>query len=287
MSWKIGARAALALGVILGGAPARAWGPEGHAIVAEIAEARLTDAARAQVVQLLSQEGHQHLDEVSSWADDYRQTHRETAPWHFVDIPLSASGYDPSRDCAGDACVVAQIQHFAAVLADKTAAPGDRLMALKFVVHFVGDIHQPLHDEDNGDKGGNNIHLTYFGKSTNLHAVWDGGVIEQALGVKLGPDFAPNLTATQQEATVLNGNVSPTQAASWAPSGLTSQLDSATVQWANDSHALAKTAYQDLPAAPRPHGWEQTYQGETWPIIQDQFTRAGVRLAELLNEELQ
>jgi hypothetical protein len=279
--------AALAFSVVLVAGQAKAWGPEGHAIVAEIAEARLTDAARAQVVQLLNAEGHQHLDQVSSWADDYRETHRETAPWHFVDIPLSASGYDVSRDCAGGNCVVAQIQHFAAVLADKTAAPADRLMALKFVVHFVGDIHQPLHDEDNGDKGGNDIHLTYFGKSTNLHAVWDGGVIEQALGVKLGPHFAPNLTATSQEATVLGGNVTATQAASWAPSGLASQLDSATVQWANDSHAVAKTAYQDLPAAPRPHGWDQTYQGEIWPIIQGQLARAGVRLAELLNEELQ
>jgi hypothetical protein len=277
---------ALLLTAILGTEQARAWGPEGHAIVAEIAETRLTDAARGQVDQLLSQEGHQHLDQVASWADDYRQSHPETGPWHFVDIPLSASGYDASRDCKDGACVVAQIQHFAGILGDKTAAPADRLTALKFVVHFVGDIHQPLHCEDNGDKGGNNIDLRYFGRSTDLHAVWDGGIIEQALGIHLGPHFAPNLTATQQEATVLGGNVTATQAASWAPSGLASQLDSATVQWANDSHALAQTAYSNLPAAPRPQGWDHTYQGYAWPVIQDQLARAGVRLAELLNEEL-
>jgi hypothetical protein len=278
MWWRIAAHAALCSGVILGSGQARAWGPEGHAIVAEIAEARLDGPARAQIVQLLSQEGHQHLDEIASWADDYRESHRETGPWHYVNIPLSASGYDASRDCNDGACVVAQIQHFAAVLGDKTAAPSARLTALKFVVHFVGDIHQPLHCEDNGDRGGNDVHLTYFDKPTNLHAVWDGGVIEQALGVTLGPHYAPNLTVTQKEATLLGRNVSPTQAATWAPSGLASRLDAATMEWANESHALAQIAYRELPSSPRPQGWDGTYQGEAWPVIQDQLNRAGVRL---------
>jgi hypothetical protein len=286
MSARTIAHVALFLGMVLRAGQAEAWGPEGHAIVAEIAEARLSGPARTQIVQLLSQEGHQHLDEVASWADDYRESHRETAPWHFVDIPLSASGYDASRDCAGGNCVVAQIQHFAAVLADKTAAASDRLMALKFVVHFVGDIHQPLHCEDNGDKGGNDVSLTYFDRATNLHAVWDGGVIEQALGVTLGPHFAPNLAATQKEATILGRNIRDDQAMSWAPAGMASRLDVVTVQWANDSQVLARTAYRELPPTPRPDGWDQTYQGDVWPIIRTQLTRAGVRLAELLNEEL-
>jgi hypothetical protein len=281
------APAVMLVSMVLGIGQAAAWGPEGHAIVAEIAEARLTDAARAQVVHLLSQEGHQHLDQVASWADDYRQSHRETAGWHFVDIPLSATTYEASRDCPGGNCVVAQIQNFAAILGNKNAAPADRLMALKFVVHFVGDIHQPLHAEDNGDKGGNDIHLIYFGKSTNLHAIWDGGIIEQALGTHLGPNFAPDLAATQQEAATLSGNISPNDAATWAPTGMAAQLDNATVRWANDSHALAEVAYQNLPSTPRPQGWHQTYQSEEWPIVQDQLSRAGVRLAELLNEELQ
>lgn len=285
MSWKTIAYAALLLSVILGGGQAKAWGPEGHAIVAEIAEARLSDPARSEVAQLLSQEDHQHLDQVASWADDYRESHPETAPWHFVDIPLLASGYDANRDCKNEACVVAQIQHFAAVLADKTAAPSDRLTALKFVVHFVGDIHQPLHCEDNGDRGGNDIHLTYFGKATNLHAVWGGGVIEEALGVILGPHFAPDLTATRKEAMILGRNVSAEQAASLAPGGLTSRLDLATVQWANDSHALAQRAYRNLPPSPMPESWDHTYQSEAWAIVRTQLVFAGVRLAELLNEE--
>ena len=81
--------------------PARAWGPEGHAIVAEIAEARLTPAAQAAIAQLLAPEGRQHQDETSSWADAVRPARKETAPRHFVDIPLDADRYDAGGDCAG------------------------------------------------------------------------------------------------------------------------------------------------------------------------------------------
>lgn len=263
---------------------ALAWGPEGHAIVAEIAESRLTSAAAAQVQQLLALEGNQHLDQVSSWPDAYRVSHPETGPWHFVDIPLNADSYDAARDCAGGNCVVVQIQHFAGVLGNATASPDDRLTALKFVVHFCGDIVQPLHDEDNGDRGGNDVKLTYFGKNTNLHAVWDGGIIEAALHVHLGPNFAPNLTATRAEAVKEEKLIAAPIASSWAPSDLVAHLDTATVQWANDAHALAIAAYSKLPN-PRPAGWEADYQKAEWPVVQDQLERGGVRLAELLNEE--
>ena len=294
MSWKTAAPLAVCLGAILGASNAAAWGPEGHAIVAEIAEARLTDAARAQMVQLLSQEGHQHLDEVASWADAIRPSHPDTGPWHFVDIPLSAQGYNATRDCPGSNCVVDQIGHWAAVLGDPNATPTDRLTALKYVVHFVGDIHQPLHCATNltdypppfGDRGGNYVRLTYFHRETNLHAVWDGGIIEEALHVKLGPNYAPDLAATRAEAERLGQTLTATDAAAWAPSGLSAHLDVATVQWANESHKLAQTAYLLAPLAPRPEGWEAGYQEREWPVVQGQLSRAGVRLAEVLNEAL-
>jgi S1/P1 Nuclease len=277
------------------GGQALAWGPEGHAIIAEIAEARLEPAARAQIAQLLSLDAShaQHLDQIASWPDTVRPFRPETAPWHFVDIPLTAPAYDVNRDCVGGNCVVAQIQRFAAVLGDRNAAPQDRLEALKFLVHFVGDVHQPLHCETDltnfpppqGDRGGNDIHLTYFShRSTNLHAVWDGGVIEEALHVHLGPHFTPDLSATAAEAANLNQAISNNHLAAWAPDGLAANLPVATVQWANESHSLARTAYQNLPAV-RQQGWDQTYQGPAWQIIQ-QLARGGVRLAKLLNEEL-
>jgi hypothetical protein len=294
MSWQRNAALLLVTVAMLSGGHAWAWGPEGHAIIAEIAEARLEPAARAKVVQLLALEGHQHLDQIASWADDIRASDRSTGPWHFVDIPLSENAFDPNRDCASGACVVAQIQRFAGILQNPSASPQDRLDALKFLVHFVGDIHQPLHTETDfstfpppgGDRGGNSIHVTYFQKPTNLHAVWDGGIIEAALHTHLGPHFTPDLAVTSAEALNLSQAISASDAANWAPDGLAANLTTATVQWANESHALAQAAYQNLPASRSP-GWDEMYQGPAWQVVQSQLNHGGVRLAKLLNELLE
>lgn|SRR5215813_3819715 len=282
---------------VLCGAPAQAWGPDGHSIVAAIAEARLDPEVLQKVQQLLAGEAKptDHLDQISSWADDFRISHGETGPWHFVDIPLNAQSYDANRDCANDNCIVAQIVHFSGVLGDQSALPRDRLQALKFLVHFVGDIHQPLHCETDlsrfpppeGDRGGNKVTFTFLKKHTNLHSVWDGQVIDDELGIIREPhDFTAHLDETRPEAATLNSEITDQQAATWAPNGLSTNLLDAVTKWANDSHALAKTAYRELPKAPRPHGWDETYETEFWPVMQDQFKRAGVRLAEILNETL-
>jgi nuclease S1 len=180
MTWRTTVRLLLFAAVMVATSQAQAWGPDGHAIVAAIAEARLDPAIRAQVAQLLScdQTGAQHLDQIASWADAVRTRDQTTGPWHFVDIPLQTQLFDPNRDCAGGNCVVAQIRRFASVLANRNDTPQHRLDALKFLVHFVGDIHQPLHCETDftqlpppeGDRGGNLIHFNYFGHRTNLHA---------------------------------------------------------------------------------------------------------------------
>jgi len=119
--------AGVAIG-ILGGVPkAFAWGPEGHAIIADIAEAHLTTAAQLQVTQLLALEKHNHLDQVSSWPDEVRAQRREAAPWHFVDIPLDATSYDAARDCGGGNYAVAKIVDFEKILANKSASPQERI----------------------------------------------------------------------------------------------------------------------------------------------------------------
>src|SRR6202045_5485533 len=118
-----------ALLVVLGmTGPALAWGSGGHRIAAEIAEQYLEPAAARQVRELLAIENATTLAQVSTWADEIRPQRRETAPWHFVDIPIHPSpgtpaAYDPARDCPRGDCVVAAIERFAAVLRDKTAAP--------------------------------------------------------------------------------------------------------------------------------------------------------------------
>jgi S1/P1 Nuclease len=275
---------------------ARAWGPEGHAMIAEIAEARLSDAAKSQIAMLLAiDESHaQHLDQIASWADAVRPSRPETGPWHFVDIPLDIAKYDATRDCVGGNCIVQAIQRFASVLRDRSAEKAARLEALKFIVHFVGDVHQPLHCETDlskfpapeGDKGGNRVQVRFFDKGTNLHSVWDGGMIENELDLHLGDHFQPDLQQTAAEAKKMNAAIRATDAAAWAPEGLVDQLDTVTVDWANDSHALAQTAYSNLPQRRR-SGWEQPYEDEEWPTVERQLQRGGVRLARILNDTLQ
>ena len=267
--------------------PAKAWGPEGHAIVADIAEAHLTPAAAAQVSNLLSLDGHHRLDEVASWADEIRPQRRDTASWHFVDIPLAASNYDATRDCAYGNCVVAKIVEFTVVLANPAADQHARLEALKWVVHFVGDIHQPMHaEDDNHDRGGNEVKLTYFGKSTNLHAIWDGAIIEHATGLRLGPHFSFNREATATEAHKLDSGFTASQRHDWASAELLSRLQPAVITWAIEAHGVAQSvAYAELPSDPTGE-WAIAYQAQAWPVVQIQLEKAGVRLAEVLNEAL-
>jgi hypothetical protein len=265
---------------------AMAWGPQGHAIVADIAQAHLTPAATAQVSALLKLDGDDRLDQIASWADDNRKQFPKTGVWHYVDIPLDEPSYVAARDCHDGECVVAKIDEFAKVLADHSAAPQDRLLALKWLVHFVGDEHQPLHAEDHADKGGNDVQEIYFGKGTNLHRIWDSGIIEQQLGLPLGPNYSIDRAQVAAAASKLDAAITPAQRAAWAPAGLLPHLDTASIAWANESHKLAReVAYADLPKHPN-DDWSAAYQAKAWPVVQTRLQQAGVRLAAILNEAL-
>ena len=297
--WRSGAAVLFASAMALS-SQSKAWGPEGHAIVAEIAEARLTGPAQAQIEQLLAfDDSHAtHLDQIASWADAIRPARPETQNWHFVDIPLDAANYDVTRDCQetekGD-CVIAAIQRFVATLRDQNADPKERVEALKFIVHFVGDIHQPLHAVNDCskfpppecDRGGGLVKIRFrTHRSISFHSVWDGAMIEDELQLQLGDHFQPNLQQTAADAKKLNERISDTDGKAWAPEGLIDQLDTTLISWANQSHTRAQTAYRNLPIH-RPAGWEDTYEDQEWPVVQEQLQKAGVRLAEILNEALQ
>ncbi len=265
---------------------ALAWGPEGHAIVADIATLHLTPRTLAQVRKLLALEGHRSLDQVASWPDEIRRDQPETGPWHYVDIPLAATQYSPRRDCRHGDCVVSRIPHFAKILGNRAATPKQRLRALKFLVHFVGDIHQPLHTEDHHDKGGNEVPVIYFGHRTSLHAIWDSAILEQALHLHTGPDYSFDHALVWKSARRLNRQIGAAERARWAPPMLARHLLQSTVQWAEQSHALARqVAYPALPAHPV-YGWSDTYQAKAWPVVERQLERAGIRLAAVLNGEL-
>ncbi len=155
---------------------AHAWGVLGHRVVAELAWAQMTPPARAAASRLLALEPGATLASVASWADENRDD--TTRPWHFVNFPRGTCTYDAARDCPDGQCVIAAIERQMAVLASN-AGDAQRLVALKFVVHLVADVHQPLHAGHADDRGGNRYQLQAFGSGTNLHALWDSGLLRE------------------------------------------------------------------------------------------------------------
>lgn len=263
---------ALALAALVAPLPAIAWGPEGHQIVGRIAEIHLTPAAASACKTILS--GARISDsEVANWADDIRHSRSETAPWHFVDIPFDAMGYDAERDCrAHNGCVVNAVRDNARLAGDREASAKERFEALKFLVHFVGDMHQPLHcAERGGDRGGNLCYVHWPGESkvVKLHVVWDvylvrkdlhdHGVDAMAYADKLDAAQTADLIKTWQRGTVAD--------------------------WAWETHWVAiNDVYESVPAGDSAPMLSATYIERGQKDIQQQFMRAGVRLAKILND---
>ena len=183
-------RALTALLLALLASTAHAWGSQGHQVIALLAEQELTPRAKEQVQILLALEPGETLASISTWADEHRNP--TTAPWHYVNFPKNSCTYDAQRDCPDGNCVVAAIDKQLAVLASK-ATDDRRLTALKYVVHLVADVHQPLHAGYGEDRGGNTYQLQAFMRGSNLHALWDTGLIKnlamsnEALVAKLAP----------------------------------------------------------------------------------------------------
>ncbi len=153
---------------------ALSWGSEGHQVIAKLAESQLTPKARDEVGRLLAAEPDATMASASTWADEHRNP--ATAPWHYVNFPRGVCTYVGERDCPDGKCVVAAINKQVEILG--SSAPDDKkLLALKYVIHFVGDVHQPLHAGYGDDRGGNSYQLQAFMRGSNLHAVWDTGLI--------------------------------------------------------------------------------------------------------------
>jgi len=248
------------LGTLLCPAPAFPWGPPGHRTVARVAETLLAPRARAAIADLLGPGGD--LAQVANWADEIKPSHPETAPWHYVNIPRAAAGYEAARDCP-HTCIVSALDWFLRVLGDPRADRSERQEALRWVVHFVGDIHQPLHAADDHDREGTDLAVRFFGTPTNLHRVWDGDIVER---VYANPEA---LTA-------------------WVLALVTHEARKAweagtPAVWATESHGLAvQVAY----AIPRSGELNEVYVAKALPVIHEQLAKAGVRLAWALNRTL-
>jgi S1/P1 Nuclease len=264
---------AILLLATLGCSPALAWGPEGHKIVGDIARHYLSATAKENIRAML---GNDNLAAISSWADEVRPQRPETYDWHFVDIPTNAAGFSEERDCYRPRergpfsqtdrhnCVVDRITLFRRTLADQNASLQDRIEALKFLVHFVGDIHQPMHAIEEA-RGGNDIQVMAFGTNRcgdtacNLHYEWDVGLIDHT-----GRSETAYVRYLEQMIARRKLRASGTPE-----------------DWANESFHWAKRAWLN-------EGGEVTeeYYRRNIHIVDDRLALAGLRLAAMLNQTL-
>ncbi|MDZ4865584.1 MAG: S1/P1 nuclease [Gemmatimonadota bacterium] len=241
--------------------PAAVWFELGHRVVARIAERRLTPAVAAAVRELL---GGQDIREASLWADQVRGQRRNTSPLHYVNIPLSVTAYDSATRCPGGRCIIAAIAEERRVLADPASSTVERSEALRFLIHFLGDLHQPLHVSDDGDRGGNDTQVQFFDRGSNLHKVWDGELIVAA-GLGDEEQYVAHLDAIM------------------ATLDLTGFERGTVVDWAMEGHEVAaQSAY----VIPRNRHLGMSYTESSMPLVDTAIIRAGVRLAAVLNEGL-
>lgn len=292
---RITALLVAAFPMIVSAPSAHAWGDEGHEVVALIASHYMTPAVLQKVNALLATDTSgltaTDLASEATWADYYRDSDRnttkvhynETHNWHFADIEvpggtLAAACYNfpalngqPASNSAANDCSVDKITEFAAELKSPSTSPAERLMALQFLLHFVGDLHQPLHSADENDLGGNSKSVTATGIAAgSLHHYWDTPFVEQ---------ISTNATTA---ANTLIAGITATQAQQWA-SGTPSA-------WATEANAIAaSTAYGALPkpSSSGVYKLSATYVKNSVAAVKTQLSRAGVRLAYILNNAVQ
>jgi S1/P1 Nuclease len=305
-------------------APARAWGCEGHEVIALLAEKHLTPKALSAVNKILTEypidpalsrfckDGRiDPMSDSSTWADDFRGAHSETSPWHYVDIVPGTTA--PSRKditaavgkfCDPRAsCLPHAVAEQLAILRAPDTDPRKRADALRFVIHFVGDLHQPLHNTTNNDEGGNCVPVAYFGElprltfagseiyAPTLHGTWDYEILTRATHGMTVDQVAAELDRSYRK-----------KIADWQKEPADFDL------WAWESFQLAWTvAYARLPVqipveTPQPvtscadadhvsarnfvlnERIEQPYQDAALPVVRERIAQAGARLAMILNQ---
>lgn len=264
---------------ILAPAPAVAWWEYGHETTAAIAYANAKPATRAAITRLLRQSRTldtptcpaRTLEQASVWADCIKQPALRDRfsyafSWHYQNVDV-CKPFDLGAACKDGHCVSAQITRNAKLLADRTLPVRERITALAFLTHFVGDLHMPLHAGDRSDRGGNDLKAAYglfAGARTNLHSVWDGYLAERAISTPpaLGTETSPEMAA---------GTVA---------------------EWSRESWQIAKEAAYGVaigdPCGPVPARavLDDAKIATLVPVVRQQIARGGMRLARLLDEAL-
>lgn len=233
-----------------------AWGPTGHRIVGKIAENHLENRTKKALEKIL---GIESLAIVTNWADFIRSdvSWARANNWHFVTIPEGQTYETIEKDPHGD--VVEAIGRFQKVLKDKKSTLEEKQHAVKFIAHFVGDIHQPLHVGKEGDRGGNNVKVKWFNSDTNLHHVWDDDIIEyQKLSYT---EYAEMLDKVKKE-----------DKANW-------QEDDISV-WVKEAMDARPMVYDIGPEGKL--GYD--YNFKNIKLLNERLLKAGLRLAKILND---
>ena len=268
MHLRIAAALAAAAGLIP--SPALAWGKTGHRVVAAIADRQLSGLARAHVEQILGP--GESLDEAANWPDWMRSDpspfwQKTSTPWHYVTLDGVVYDHAPPE---GDA--LEALQRFTKTLQDTNASLADKQLALRFIVHLVGDLHQPLHNGKGTDRGGNEVKLTWFGKPANLHSVWDSLMVDDE-----------QLSFTEFAAK-LDRHMSPQDIVAW--------WDVNPRDWISESAQIRDTLYPPPPKAapkgkkgkgPAVPELSYAYVYKFTPVMERRLSQGGVRLAAYLN----
>ncbi|MFN3726300.1 MAG: S1/P1 nuclease [Allosphingosinicella sp.] len=263
--------------------PAAAWWEYGHETVARIALEEASPAARAEVRRMLRQGALLDtptcpiatVGQAAEWADCVRamgDRFSYTAPWHYQNVNVCRP-FDQSSACANGNCVSAQVERNFRLLKDRALPRRERLQALLFLIHFAGDLHQPLHAGDRGDLGGNRFRAYYSRIQSNLHAIWDGYLAERSISTP--PADAHGLLSAfgrDERRGMAQGSVE---------------------DWARESWEVSRRfAYGGVLADPcgevlsEPPVISQEQIRDLIPVVRTQITRGGLRLARLLDEAL-
>jgi nuclease S1 len=255
------------LGILGSATPSWAWGRLGHRVIARLAEKQLNPKAKAAIVALLAP--GESLADASLWADEHRRELPKTAPWHYVDVPLDEPRYHSifAGDVAEKGYVVDKIHDFKVVVKDADQSVEDRRIALRFLVHFVEDVHMPMHVGDNNDKGGNRTQVRFFERGTNMHSLWDSGMIEYVCDTE---DFwlkdLAALDTPEAHAAAMKGTIE---------------------DWATESLLAARQAYQVPETGKRLKSGQNlsdAYLDANLPLVRRRLYQASVRLAMVLNQ---
>ncbi|KAF2404751.1 S1/P1 nuclease [Trichodelitschia bisporula] len=264
---------------------ALAWGALGHSTVALIAQALIKPETQTWAQGVLANKNSTYLADVANWADSYRSTSAGafSSPYHYIDAedsPPHNCSVDFERDCGPGGCVVAAIANYTTRVQDSTLPSIERDHALRFVVHFVGDIHQPLHCEAL-EKGGNGIKVTFNGSSTNLHHVWDSNIAEKLIG-GFNTTYAAKWMA--QLVPALQTGVYAAQTKGWTKGLSVGKAKEAALLWAGEANGEVCTAVmpQGVDAVETGDLAGKYYTG-TAPVVQEQIAKAGYRLAAWLD----